>query len=215
VTGARRLVVLRHGETTHNAAGIWQGHLDSPLSARGLAQAEAAGRALKALAPTEVVGSDLVRAARTADAVAAACGTPVSYDARFREIHAGEWQGMSGAEVREQYPQDMDRLLRGEDFRRGGTGESVAEVAARCREAADELLGRLPVGGCVVVATHGVSGRALVASLVDLDQQLAWVALSGLGNACWAELEEGRLGWRIRTWNACAPDAGGVSTSLA
>ncbi|HYN28503.1 MAG TPA: histidine phosphatase family protein [Dermatophilaceae bacterium] len=211
----RRVVVLRHGETTHNAAGIWQGHLDSPLSERGLAQAEVAGRALSALGPTAVVASDLARAARTADAVGAACGIPVSYDARFREIHAGEWQGMSGAQVREQYPEDMDRLLRGEDFRRGGTGESVADVAGRCREAVEEVLGELGAGECVVVATHGVSGRALVASLVGIDQQLAWVVLSGLGNACWAELEEGRLGWRIRTWNDSARGAGGVSTSLA
>ena len=38
----RRLIVLRHGETTSNAAGIWQGQLDSPLSERGVAQAAAA-----------------------------------------------------------------------------------------------------------------------------------------------------------------------------
>ena len=43
VSSGRRLIVLRHGETTHNAAGIWQGQLDSPLSERGVEQAYAAG----------------------------------------------------------------------------------------------------------------------------------------------------------------------------
>ena len=37
-SASRRLVVLRHGETDSNAAGIWQGQLDHELSARGHAQ---------------------------------------------------------------------------------------------------------------------------------------------------------------------------------
>ena len=42
----RRLVILRHGVTSHNAAGIWQGHLDTELTADGLAQAEAVAEVL-------------------------------------------------------------------------------------------------------------------------------------------------------------------------
>ena len=59
---ARRVVVLRHGETDHNAARIWQGHLDTPLSERGLAQARAAGPAVATLHPSRIVSSDLRRA---------------------------------------------------------------------------------------------------------------------------------------------------------
>ena len=55
-SAARRLVVLRHGETDSNAAGIWQGQLDHELSARGHAQARAAARALIPLRPQRDVG---------------------------------------------------------------------------------------------------------------------------------------------------------------
>ncbi len=200
----RRLIVLRHGETDHNAKGIWQGQLDSDLSERGHLQAKAAARALEALRPSRVVASDLKRAALTGQDVADVCGVPIAFDERWREIHAGEWSGMTAAEVRERYPEDQDRLLRGEDFRRGGSGESVADVADRVREALVDLLGELGAGECAVIATHGVAGRAIVAELVGLDQNLAWRSLSGLGNCHWAELVEGDRGWRIQTWNASA-----------
>jgi broad specificity phosphatase PhoE len=205
VTQGRRIVVLRHGETTHNAAGIWQGQLDSPLSERGVQQAYAAGQALAALSPVRVVASDLQRAAITGRAVAEACGVPIDYDERWREIHAGVWQGMSGAEVRAQWPEEQEKLLRGEDFVRGGHGESVADVARRTAEAAEELLAGMGAGETVVVATHGVAGRAVVAELVGLDQGTAWTTLGGLGNCHWAEVTEGRVGWRLVRWNVGPP----------
>ncbi|MEO6020849.1 MAG: histidine phosphatase family protein [Knoellia sp.] len=200
----RRLIVLRHGETDHNAAGVWQGQLDSPLSERGLEQAAAAATALAEFSPARVVASDLTRAAVTGETVARVGGIPFSTDERFREIHAGAWQGLTGAEVRASYPQDMDKLLRGEDFKRGGHGESVADVAARCRAGVDALLEELAPGECAVIATHGVAGRALAADLVGIDQRTSWIALGALGNCHWAELVEGRAGWRISAWNQSA-----------
>lgn len=209
--GPRRVVVLRHGQTDHNAAGVWQGHLDTHLSERGVAQARAAAAALRAYAPALVVASDLSRAAETGRAVAEAAGAELRLDERLREIHAGAWQGLTGDEVREQYPEDMDRLLTGQDFRRGGTGESVADVAERCAAATADLLASLPAGQTVVVATHGVSGRALAAGLVGIDQSVAWRALGGLGNCHWCVLVEARGGWRIAEWNARAPEANDTS----
>jgi len=200
----RRVIVLRHGQTDHNARGIWQGQLDSDLSALGHQQAREAARALAALGPTRVVASDLTRAAHTGQDVATECGIPIELDQRWREIHVGAWSGMTAERVREEYPEDSERLVRGEDFKRGGHGESVAEVAARVRSALHDLLGGLAAGECAVIATHGVSGRAIVAELVGLDQQLAWSVLGGLGNCHWAVLVEGKGGWRIQTWNASA-----------
>ena len=200
----RRLLVLRHGQTDHNAAGLWQGQLDSQLSELGHQQAKAAARAIAELGPTRVVASDLSRAAQTGQEVADVCGIRIALDPRWREIHVGEWAGLSGAQVREQYPEEQDLLLKGEDFRRGGTGESVADVADRVRAALDELLAEMGPGDCTVIATHGVSGRTLVAELLGMDQQEAWLRLAGLSNCHWAELVESPGGWRIQTWNVGA-----------
>ena len=199
--GGRRLIVWRHGETDHNATGRWQGQLDTALSARGREQAQAAAAALAAYSPVVIVSSDLERAADTARALASRVGLEVRLDERLREIHAGQWQGMTAGDVAEQFPVEQAALAAGEDIQRGVDGESLGQVAERTRAAVDEVLSDLAPGECAVIATHGVSGRAIVASLVELDQHVAWQAIGGLRNCHWAELGEYASGWRIAAWN--------------
>ena len=200
----RRVVVLRHGETTYNAAGRWQGQLDSPLSARGEEQAAAVGPVLAALAPVQVVTSDLQRARRTGASVASAAGVPLVEDVRLREIHAGAWQGLTNEEIVRRWPDEHGRLQAGEDVPRPGGGESLAEVRERTGAVLDEVLDATAPGECVVVSTHGAAGRAAVSWLLGLDVMDAWRMLGALGNCHWGELVEGRHGWRLRTWNASA-----------
>lgn len=200
----RRVIVLRHGQTDHNAKGIWQGQLDAVLSPKGHAQALAAAAALIRYTPVRVVASDLQRAADTGADVARACGIPISLDPRWREIHAGQWQGLTNDEVRARFPEERTRHDRGEDFRRGVDGESITDVARRVRDALDDLVATMDAGQTVVIATHGVSGRAIVAELLNLPQDLAWQRLAGLSNCHWAEVVEGGSGWRLAAWNASA-----------
>jgi len=199
--GGRTLIIWRHGETDHNASGIWQGQLDTPLSEKGREQAHIAAAALASYSPSVIVSSDLQRAADTAGSLASLVDVPVRYDERLREIHAGLWQGMTAGDVAEQYPKELAALVAGEDVRRGVHGESLGEVAERTRAAVDEVLADLAPGGCAVIATHGVAGRTVVASLVGLDQSLAWQSIAGLHNCHWAQVGEYARTWRIVAWN--------------
>jgi broad specificity phosphatase PhoE len=201
IEGGRRLVVWRHGETGHNASGIWQGQLDTSLSEKGREQALAAAGALAAYSPSVILSSDLERAADTARALASRLGLEVLYDDRLREIHAGLWQGMTAGDVAEQFPGEQAALSAGEDIQRGVHGESLGQVAKRIRAAVDELLVDLPPDACAVIVTHGVSGRAIVASMVGLDQSTAWQSIAGLHNCHWAELGEYASTWRLVAWN--------------
>ena len=199
--GGRTLIVWRHGETDHNASGIWQGQLDTALSDKGREQAQTAAAALAAYSPSVIVSSDLQRAADTARSLASRVGLQVRYDERLREIHAGLWQGMTAGDVAEQFPVEQAALEARRRHPAGVHGESLGQVAERTRAAVDELLAELPPGECAVIATHGVSGRAVVASLVGLDQHLAWQSIAGLHNCHWAELHEYAGTWRIVAWN--------------
>ena len=200
----RRLVILRHGQTTHNAAGIWQGQYDAPLSPVGIDQAAAAAPALARYDPVCILSSDLQRAARTADAAARVLGLPVCTDPRLREIDVGAWSGLTTAEVGRRWPQEQAALARGEDIPRGESGETVAQVAERGHAALADLLDGLDDGRTALVVTHGVAGRAMAAQLTGVAQHVAWLALAGLGNCHWVTLGEGRHGWRIEEWNAHA-----------
>lgn len=198
----RRIVVLRHGQTTYNAAGIWQGRLDAPLSQLGRQQAGDAAAALSAYGIDLIYSSDLSRAADTARALGAAIGIDPVYDARLREIDVGEWAGMTTVQVTEQFPDEQDAIARGEDLKRGRTGESVAEVAGRARLFLDDVVESLAPGVTAALVTHGVTGRTLCAELVGMSQGVAWQCLGGMFNCHWAGLVEHRSGWRIERWNA-------------
>src|SRR5450631_2614087 len=200
----RTLIIWRHGETDHNASGIWQGQLDTALSDKGREQALTAAAALTPYRPSVIVSSDLQRAADTARSLASRVGLTVRFDQRMREIHAGRWQGMTAGDVAEQFPVEQAALQAGEDIQRGVHGESLGQVAERTREAVDDLLAGLAPGGTAVIATHGVAGRTVVAGLVGLDQHTAWQCLAGLHNCHWAEVHEYARAWRIVTWNVGA-----------
>src|SRR5215210_5789436 len=63
----RELILIRHGQSTANASGVWQGQLDFPLSEEGRRQAAAAGQALKGTRISGVYASPLSRAFETAE----------------------------------------------------------------------------------------------------------------------------------------------------
>lgn len=204
----RRIVIVRHAETLDNAARIWQGHADTELSEAGQIQVTSAAPLVAAYEPALLVSSDLKRAAATADAIAVLTGLELRLDARLREVHVGEWQGLTAHEVTTGYPDLVAALERGEDAPKGVTGETRAEVARRAGAAVLDIVRELGQGETAVVVAHGVSARAATAELVGLDQGIADRVLRSLDNCHWAELVEvgkshsGRaLRWRIAGWN--------------
>jgi len=205
--GPRRVVIVRHAETVDNAARVWQGHKDTELSDRGREQVQAAAPHLAAYAPALIVSSDLRRAASTADAIAGLTGREVRLDARLREVHVGEWEGLHADEVRARYPDVIAALDRGEDAPRGVTGETRADVAQRAGGALREIADELMPGETAIVVAHGVSARVAASELVGLDQDASDAVFRGLDNCHWIELVEAGKSfsevtrWRISGWN--------------
>jgi uncharacterized phosphatase len=100
VTG---LLLVRHGESTWNAAGRWQGRADAPLSELGRHQAQLAGAALGTF--DAIVSSPLERARDTALIIAEELGQgPVLIEDRLIERDAGEWSGLTKAEIEVAWP---------------------------------------------------------------------------------------------------------------
>ena len=103
-----RMLLVRHGQSEWNALGRWQGQADPPLSALGREQARSAVARLGAV--DLIVASDLDRALTTAAIMAEGLGVgPVMVEPRLRERSAGEWSGLTRAEIDEQWPGYLDR----------------------------------------------------------------------------------------------------------
>lgn len=199
------LVLVRHGETDHNAGLRMQGQLDVPLNERGRAQAAAAAAAVAALDPWLVVTSDLARAAATAEALVAVSGTPLRRDPRLRETHLGDWQGATHGDLDDAAPGALERWRADPTVRPPG-GETKVEVATRARAAlADALADPAAVPGRpLVLVAHGGCLSALTASLLGLPEP-RWAAIGGLGNTRRVELRtrlvDGAPGWSLEGWN--------------
>jgi broad specificity phosphatase PhoE len=149
----RRLLLVRHGQSTWNAIGRWQGHADPPLSELGARQAGAAAEAVADLAVVAVVTSDLQRAHRTAELVQPP-EIPITVEPALRERDAGAWTGLTRDEIEKQFPGDLAA-------RRSGPGfEGDEALLARVLP----VLGALVAGtdaDVVLVVTHGGVIRAL------------------------------------------------------
>ncbi|MFP1624103.1 bifunctional RNase H/acid phosphatase [Streptomyces sp. 5K101] len=149
-------VLLRHGETalTPEKRFSGSGGSDPVLSEAGRRQAEAVATALAARGTIQVVvTSPLRRCRETAEVVAARLGLDVSVDEGLRETDFGAWEGLTFAEVRERYPDDLDAWLASPKAAPTGGGESFATVTRRVSAARDRLLARHQ-GRTVLLVTH-------------------------------------------------------------
>lgn len=164
MTAATLLYLVRHGESEANAAGVFAGQVDSPLTARGREQAEAVAIALADLAIDRVVASDLSRARDTAAAIAAAHGLEVEVDPELREIDVGASAGKrwDDGTLRASFTAaDSD------EFVRWPGGESLEQVLARSLGCIDRLVRRHP-GERIVVVGHGGVTRILVSHFLAI-----------------------------------------------
>ena len=150
------LLVVRHGQSEWNAIGRWQGHADPGLSELGRRQAYVAAASIGAV--DGIVSSDLLRAAETAAIISQQLGVgPVMVDARLRERDAGQWTGLTRAEIDKGWPGWIKNARQPEGF------EGVDSVLARVVEAFTAM-GVASPGGSLLVVTHGGVIRALARS---------------------------------------------------
>ncbi|MFI0819557.1 bifunctional RNase H/acid phosphatase [Streptomyces sp. NPDC021098] len=149
-------VLLRHGETplTPEKRFSGSGGTDPGLSDIGHRQAELVAASLAARGTIQtVVSSPLKRCRETAGTVAARLGLDVRVDEGLRETDFGAWEGLTFAEVRERYPDDLDTWLGSAKAAPTGGGESFATVARRVAVSRDKLIARY-AGRTVLLVTH-------------------------------------------------------------
>ncbi|MEU1274610.1 bifunctional RNase H/acid phosphatase [Streptomyces sp. NPDC005799] len=149
-------VLLRHGETplTPQKRFSGSGGTNPSLSDVGREQAERAGASLARRGTIQaIVASPLARTRETAGIVARHLGLEVSVEDEIRETDFGAWEGLTFAEVRERYPDDLTRWLSDPTVEPSGGGESFAATATRIAAARDKLVAAY-AGRTVLLVSH-------------------------------------------------------------
>lgn len=157
--------LIRHGETTWNRIGRWQGHADPGLTAVGVEQARRLARDLAAEQGqrpwTRLYSSDLTRARTTAALIGEALALPLAIDARLRELDVGSWSGLTRVEIAARDAALLQAFEAGDPEVRPGGGETRIEIRERSHAFVRAMAER-HAGERILVVTHLGVIRALV-----------------------------------------------------
>jgi len=196
-----RICFIRHGETNWNAERRMQGHIDIPLNANGISQAERLANALIRVKHSfdVIYSSDLERALHTANAVARALSLDVQITPRLRERNVGKLQGLLLAEAPVLLPEIWQRHIARELDHDLGGGESIRTFHQRMQDILELFLNEHR-GQSVLAVSHGgsldmiyriVTQQALDAERVAVvpNTSLNWITHDGStwSVECWAD----------------------------
>jgi broad specificity phosphatase PhoE len=155
------LLLVRHGQSEWNAAGLMQGQTPHvPLTELGHAQAAAAAGELATLHPGVLLSSDLVRAVQTAEHCARATGLTIETTPALREQGYGELEGRPSREL-------WDVVDWTDAHWSAPGGESLAELHARVEAFVKHLCAE-PPADVIALVTHGDTIRAAQAVVAGL-----------------------------------------------
>jgi len=193
------IFLIRHGETVGNASRVVQ-HPDSPLSLRGVAQAERLARRLAHDGIAHVVSSDFARAASTAERLHHVTGVPLAFDPLLQERNFGDLRGTPYAEL------GFDMFAPDYAPPNGETWPAFHARVDRAWARVQELAAA--TGGHLAVVTHGLVCRSLAARHLILPDGAAvpmrWENTS-------LTIVDRPAPWRVRLLNCIAhlddPDA--------
>jgi probable phosphoglycerate mutase len=165
------IYLVRHGETKWNFADRYQGHLDSPLTPKGIEQSHAVGRTLRrVLRDNQTVcleTSPLGRAGETAAIVRAEIGIEersITVSPLLIEHNLGDWQGLTRAEVAVKYPGGRQARESNKWHYVVPGGESYELVAVRARQ----WLANKRLATVTIAVTHEMISRAIQGAYAGL-----------------------------------------------
>lgn len=196
-----RIILVRHGETTWNIEGRYQGQEDTPLSPRGLEQGQKLAQALKTISIDTCISSPLQRSYNTCKFCADLHSLPVLTDIRLTEINHGTWEGVLAPDIARQYPVEFNQWHTAPHLVQmpGDGGECLEDVRRRVRAAFDEYTQKYD-DQTILVAAHDAVNKAIICDILGLGMEHFWQIKQD--NTCINVLEYNDGTWRLVLLNS-------------
>jgi len=164
-----RVFLVRHGETLWNQEQRCQGFTDIDLSEKGLEQAEKLARYFANLVHLEAIySSDLIRARKTAEAIARRQRLEVRIDPRLRELNQGEIEGKNLLGMLSEYSGLLEKWIHEPAEVKMPGGESLVQLQARAWEAFSDIVERHK-GGALAIVAHNLCNTVILCKLLELE----------------------------------------------
>lgn len=172
------LYFMRHGETVWNTERRYQGMTDIELSDEGIRQAKCVAERFKNIHIDKIYSSPLKRAIETARPIAENKGLEIISEDAFREIHFGEWEGMTVPDLTQKYGDRYINFIR-EPHNYGFPGEeNIDNVIKRIKPSIDRIIEN--DDGDVLIVSHGGIIRLMIMYIMGLDN--SWFTKMWINN---------------------------------
>jgi alpha-ribazole phosphatase len=180
MTGKTRIYLIRHGEVEGAGTPRYNGHADVALSERGISQYHGLSQRLSGFNITACYSSDLSRCVTGANIICEQFGIKPVLKRELRELNIGIWEGMTWAEIIENYPREWHARLADLVNYRVPEGENLLDLAGRALPAVREIIARHG-GEEVLIVGHGGMNRTVLldaigaplSSLFNIEQSYA------------------------------------------
>lgn len=159
--------LIRHGEPCPETRGRCYGHLDVELSVEGRKQMRLVADKLAGEPISAIYSSPRQRAKESATILSGPLGSPITVEARFREIDFGDFEGKLYDDIAQTYPEIYRQWMEHPTETQFPNGESFAQMQARVIEAAHELYDRHR-GQTFAIVSHGGVNRILLANALGM-----------------------------------------------
>ena len=162
-----RIILTRHGQVDGIEPPRFRGRMDVPLTALGVAQANATARQIAATSsPTIIYTSPMSRCMATGAAIAKACGAPSQVLNQLNDLDYGAWQWKTHDEIRTAFAEQYETWHTAPQMFRFPQGESLQDLLARAADALRYVLDRHH-DHTVVVVSHDSVNRVLLTQVLD------------------------------------------------
>ena len=194
-----RIILIRHGETTWNIEGRYQGQEDTPLSPRGLEQGHLLAEGLRNIPLDLCISSPLQRSFQTCKFCADLHDLEVQADTRLLEINHGAWEGVLAGDIAATYPLEFEQWHSQPHLVQMPGGENLEDVRIRVRAAFDDYVAKYP-DKTILVAAHDAVNKAIICDILGLGMEHFWQVKQD--NTCINVLEYNDGVWRLVLLNS-------------
>jgi len=190
-----RLLLVRHGETDWNRQGRFQGQIDIPLNANGLAQAEAARIFLEGVPIQRAYTSCMARPRQTAEVILRSHpGVPLTSSRGLMEIGHGLWEGCLEQEIAACWPELLRDWKRAPETVQMPEGETIQEVWERSLATWNRIVASLNPAETALVVAHDAVNKTILCALLGLTPADIWAVKQGNGGVTVIDYPSGAAG---------------------
>src|SRR5262245_57999225 len=190
----KRVLLIRHAETAR--PGVFHGYESDPdLGPRGYRQAAALAPVIASYNPNVLISSDMLRARRTAEAIAQVTGLPLRIEPQLHERKVGDLQGTPICGEFGVWPDTLARWVAGETWYAPPGAESFDQIKDRVMPVWGRVTGENP-GKTLAIVAHGIVCRVILVSVLAGYNAADWPRLGRLPNASITDLVGSGRTWR-------------------